>query len=79
MNSRRGCGTCSRSVAGSIVPGAILALLPKCPACIAMYLAAGTGSEIPVSGATYLRMTLVILCLGSIAYLGLRLFRPRQP
>jgi hypothetical protein len=53
-----------------VLPSAGLALMPKCPACVAAYIALGTGLGISVTAAAYVRIGLVVLCVLSLAWLG---------
>ena len=56
-------------VAGGIVPSTILALIPKCPACLAAYIALWSGIGLSLSAAMYLRTSLLVLCVGLILFL----------
>lgn len=67
------CGRCRASgVTGWLVPAAILILLPKCPACLALYLAVGTGIGLSFSAASYLRTAIVLTCAVWLLYAAYR-------
>jgi hypothetical protein len=65
----------SGEVAGWIIPGATLALMPKCPACVAAYAAVATGLGISVSAAAYLRTAAIVLSAVALLYLAARTVR----
>lgn len=67
---RRGGG-----LAGWIVPSIALALIPKCPGCVAAYVALATGIGISLPAATYLRAILIALCVASLLFLAARRLR----
>ncbi|WP_206107715.1 hypothetical protein [Paludisphaera rhizosphaerae] len=89
MSLRGCCGSGSRSprptrrpflaFGGWLAPTVVLALLPKCPACLAAYVAIGTGVALSGAAATQLRTAIVAVCLGSIGFLVVRSLRRSRP
>src|SRR5262245_22063947 len=59
---------------GWLVPSATLLLLPKCPACVAAYLALATGLGVTMGTATTLRGLVVILCVAMLVFVAARLW-----
>jgi hypothetical protein len=65
-----------REIVAWAFPTAILALMPKCPACLAAYVAIGTGLGLSLPTATYLRTSLLAVCIASLLCLAVtRLYR----
>ena len=73
MNAPRACAVCrctgrrAAGLAGWALPTAALALMPKCPACVAAYVAAGTGLSMSLPAAAWLRTGCILLCAASIS------------
>lgn len=60
-----------------IVPTAILALVPKCPMCLAAYVGLATGIGISVPVAAWIRTGLVLTCLCALAWFAVGVVRRR--
>ena len=58
-----------RSAGGGVSSGVLLVLLPKCPLCIAAYLALWTGASVAMPVATHLRPVLEIVFVGWVVLL----------
>jgi hypothetical protein len=74
MNVRSCCGR-GAEAAGWVVPGVTLALLPKCPACVAAYVALATGVGVSFSTAAYLRTLVVVVCVSLLVFVAMRRIR----
>ena len=66
---------CGGELAGWIIPSAALALLPKCPVCVAAYVALATGIGISLPTATLLRAMLVASCVASLVFVSAKRLR----
>ncbi len=58
-----------REIFAWLLPSAILVLVPKCPVCLAAYVALWTGIGLSLSTATYLRWVLLFVCVASLLFL----------
>jgi hypothetical protein len=67
----------SLDLTAKFVPVVILAVLPKCPACLAAYVALGTGIGLSLTAATYVRLSLITLCVASLVFFAAKTIRPR--
>ena len=67
----------SLDLSAKVIPVAILAVLPKCPACLAAYVALGTGIGLSLTAATYLRLSLIVACVASLSFFVVKMIRPK--
>ena len=67
--------------AASILPGAVLLLLPKCPLCLAAWLTAvtgiGTGIGISAAAAAWVRGLIVIFLVAAVTLAAAQIVRHR--
>lgn len=61
--------------ASLVAPSVVLALMPKCPVCLAGYLAIATGVGVSVATAANLRMGVMILCVSCFLFLTVKHIR----
>ena len=54
-----------------IVPGVVLAAMPKCPLCLAAYVVLFTGCGITLAAASFAWWFVAASCIGVLAYLAL--------
>lgn len=66
----------SRRLAASILPGALLAFLPKCPLCVAAWLTAATGVGFSAGAAAWVRGMLVVFWVAAVALAASRRISP---
>ncbi|HYE19989.1 MAG TPA: hypothetical protein VEA69_16180 [Tepidisphaeraceae bacterium] len=64
----------ARRSASWLAPAAVLLLMPKCPMCVAAYVAAATGLSISAGTAGWLRLGLIAGSTAVLLYLVWRTF-----
>jgi hypothetical protein len=58
-----------------LFPATLLVLMPKCPLCVAAYIALFTGIGVSVSTARWIQILMLAICLSSLAYFAVRYWR----
>ncbi len=64
--------------AASIVPGALLVLLPKCPLCLAAWLTVATGAGFSAAGAAWVRGMILLFWVAALALVATPIIRRRS-
>jgi hypothetical protein len=67
----------ARQILVWLLPSVALVFVPKCPACLAAYVALWTGVGMSFAAAAYLRWAWVTLCIGSLVFLAATRLRSR--
>jgi len=62
-------------IAGGVASSIALIAMPKCPACLAAYVALWTGLGLSLAAATFLRSSLLIMCVASLVYVTFGILR----
>lgn len=63
----------SRRVAACLLPAVGLALVPKCPMCVAAWVSLMTGVSLSLQAASWLRGGMLAVCVGLLGLLVVRL------
>ena len=63
--------------AASILPGAVLLLLPKCPLCLAAWLTVATGIGFSATAAARVRGLIVVFWVAAVALAAAQIIRRR--
>ncbi len=61
----------------SMLPGAVLVLLPKCPLCLAAWLTVVAGVGVSSAAAAHVRESIVVLWVATVAVAAARIIRRR--
>ena len=61
-----------------LFPTALLVLMPKCPLCVAAYVALLTGVGVSVSTGRWIQILMLVFCLTALVYLAGRQWRMRS-
>ena len=68
----------SRRLAGWLLPGGLLVLMPKCPVCLAGYVAIFTGAGLSMAVAQGLRIAMIATFVASLVVFTRALFVRRE-